>query len=310
MSKLNHFAISSLLGSEIAGEVNFAHGQIASLGDAQKYVDVVRGSRACLSRELSNKARADVGTVTRAFIAVREQDGDQKSPDFYVADPARNARFIEKCRELALSESEYILNKTLFYARKKNLLPRLHSVKTRFDHEDYAFASEFAATELRYETGASIDDLLCHPTLSARFDAIARKLAPGYEALRYRWAILSIRKAGRRSEWKPEYRMPELTESFKLLVDPLEQLPASSGVYLLLEKGKPLYARSTAALRHGIELHRQPEAVAAIANPFWQPDLSEFTVSYATISDKKLLRPTEKKLIEDWKPIFNIPRAA
>lgn len=310
MSELNHFAISAILGSEIAGQVNFGHGQIASLGDGQKYLNLVRGQHACLSQELNSTLRADVRTVKDAFLAVRNEDGDKKSADFYVAEPSRNARFIAKCRELGLRESEYILNKTLFYARKKSLLPNLQSAKTVFDYEDYAFASEFAATEIRYETGASIDDVLCHPVLAARFDAVARKLAPGYESVQYRWAILSIRKAGRRSEWKPEYSMPSLSGAFKLFVDPLEQLPATSGAYILFEKDKPLYARSTALLRHGIELHRQPQAISAIANPFWRPDLNGFTVAYATITDLKLLRPVEKKLVEDWKPIFNVPRAA
>jgi hypothetical protein len=44
MSKLNHFAISSILNSEIIGRAGFGHGQIASLGDAQRHFDVLEAS--------------------------------------------------------------------------------------------------------------------------------------------------------------------------------------------------------------------------------------------------------------------------
>lgn len=309
MAEVNHFAISAILGSEIAGRVNFGHGQIASLSGAQKYLDATRGSRDTVHQDLKSRLRADVHAVVKAFLAVRDTDGDQRSPDLYVADSERNAKFIAKCRELGLQESEYALNKTLFYARKNGYLSGLHSITTSFKYDDYAFASEFAATEIRYETGASIDDILCHPVLAARFDAIARRLAPGFASLRYRWAILSIRKAGRQAKWESGYVMPEMTTGFKLLGDTIDRLPTGNGVYLLLEKEKPLYARATIDLRHGVELHRKPAAMSAIANPFWRPNLEDFTVSYATVEEQKLLRPIERRVVEDWKPIFNILRS-
>ena len=44
--------------------------------------------------------------------------------------------------------SAYTINKTLFYMRKNNLLKRLNSIKTSFNYDSYAFASEFAANRI------------------------------------------------------------------------------------------------------------------------------------------------------------------
>src|SRR5205823_5322603 len=153
----------------------------------------------------------------------------------------------------------------LFYARKNNYLPGLKSIRTSIDYEEFAFASEFAATELKYKTGATIDDVLCEPSLAIQFDSIARKLSPGFRSFDYRWAILSIRKAGRHQKLPPYFQMPDFTERFRLVIDPLEQVPEARGVYLLYEKQKLLYARCTVHLRHSIELHRNPQVLEAIA---------------------------------------------
>ena len=39
MSRLNHYAISAILGSEVIGPVKMGHGQIASMVGGQKYFD-------------------------------------------------------------------------------------------------------------------------------------------------------------------------------------------------------------------------------------------------------------------------------
>jgi hypothetical protein len=310
MNDINHFAISSILNSEVVGRFKFGHGQIGSQGDAQRYFDLlgVTESPGILHRS----EEVDVQKVIEAFHAVRNARDDRGSPDLYVADPERNAAFLAKCRELGLRCSDYLLNKTLMNARRNRLLRALHSVRTIVPYEDYAFACEFAATELKYKTGASIDDIICDPGLASRFDAIASKLAPGFTPFRYRWGILSIRKAGRHAIWKPEYQMPEFTGRFRLVADPLEEMPDNRGVYLLYENAKqrPLYARSTEHLRHAIELHRTPQLVSAILDKFWKPNPENFLVSYSVLPTSKLLKPVEKRIVEEKKPIFNVPRAA
>jgi site-specific DNA-methyltransferase (adenine-specific) len=309
MNEINHFAVSSILNSEIVGRAKFGHGQIASLGDAQRYFDRL-GAEESPSLIHQNES-VDVKDVVSAFHAVRNARGDRGSPDLYVADPDRNVIFLAKCREIGIRASDYTINKMLFYARKNNYLPGLKSVKTSIDYEEFAFASEFAATELKYKTGATIDDILCDPGLASQFDSIARRLAPGFMPFEYRWAILSIRKAGRHEKLPASFQMPEFKGRFRLVIDPLEKVPDASGVYLLHEKQKLLYARSTEHLRHGVELHRNPKVLRAITEKLWKPNPEDFVVSYAVLLQKKtLLQALEKKIVEERKPIFNVPRSA
>jgi hypothetical protein len=310
MSDINHFAISSILNSEIVGRSQFGHGQISSLGDVQRYLDLLRITEAPAILHLNEEV--DVQKVIESFHSVRNARGDRGSSDLYVADPERNVIFLTKCRELGLRCSDYRLNKTLMNARRNRLLPGLDSVRTVIPYEEYAFACEFATTELKYKTGASIDDIICDPGLAKKFDTIASKLAPGFSPFHYRWGILSIRKAGRHAEWKPEYQMPEFMGRFRLVNDPLDAVPNDRGVYLLFEnmKQKPLYARSTENLRHAIELHRSPQMISAILDKFWKPNVENFLVSYAMLPTSNLLKPVEKKIVEERKPVFNIRRAA
>jgi len=311
MSDINHFAISTILNSEIVGRTKFSHGQIASQGDVQKSFDLLDVGLPPAVAHASEKV--DVHRVVEAFHATRNDRKDLGSPDLYVADPDRNLQFLARCREFKIQGSAYTINKTLLYARKNNYLRGLKSVKTSFDYEDYAFASEFAATELKYRRGASIDDLLCDPGLAAEFDSIAKKLAPGFTSLEYRWAILSIRKAGRHNKLKPDFHMPKFSGRFQLVKDAIERLPLLNGVYILYEREKPLYARSTTSLRQGVEQHRKPQLLAAIVDKLWQPNPDNLLVCFAALpedSPKSLLLPIERKIVEEKRPIFNVPRSA
>jgi site-specific DNA-methyltransferase (adenine-specific) len=310
MSDVNHDALSAILGSEVVGRYKFGRGQIGSLGDAQRYFDALAVTEP--PAILQGGEEVDIEQVVKAFHAVRNARGDRGSPDQYVADPERNALFLTKCREMGIQASDCARNKGLLRARKLNLLRGVVSVRISFNSEDYAFASELAATELKYKTGASIDDILCDPRLASQFDSIAGSLAPGYSPLHYRWAILRIRKAGRKVRWRAEYKMPELVGRFLLAKDPLEDMPDARGVYLLYEDGKqkPLYARSTEHLRHAVEIHRSPRLMSAVLDKFCQPNLDNFIVSYAVLPAKELLWPVEKKVIDEKKPLFNVPRAA
>jgi hypothetical protein len=50
--------------------------------------------------------------------------------------------------------------------------------------------------------------------------------------------------------------------------------------------------------------------MSAILDKFWKPNLDNFLVSYAVLPTRKLLKPVERKIIDEKKPIFNVPRAA
>lgn len=310
MNKVNQFAISSILNSEIVGRFNFGHGQIDSLADGQRFLDT--RSIVQSPAEIHGDETVDKEKVKKAFLEVRDARGDKGSPDLYIADPERNALFLAKCRQLGLKVSEYILNKTLLNARKSRLLTGLKSERTSIKYfEDIEFACEFAASELRYKLGVSIDDIICDPAVALQFDAIAAKLSPGHTSLEYRWAILSIRK--KNSIWKPSYNMPKFEHTFRLVGDAVEKLPIDGGAYILYEdahKRRALYARSTQHLRDAIDLHRDSRFMDAILDKFWEPNVDDFVISFAEIPEKKMLDPVERKIIENEKPLFNVPRAA
>jgi site-specific DNA-methyltransferase (adenine-specific) len=307
MRKLNHYAISAILGSEIVGRVNVGHGMIASAADAQRYFDTLEENEPIADQHRNEEV--DVELVKRAFFAVRH---DQGSTDLYIADPVRNSAFLAECRRLGMRASDYRINKTLFNARKNKLLTGLESDRTSIDYEDFAFASEFAATQLRYRTGASIDDILCDPPLAARFDKVAQRITPGHSSFEYRWAILSIRKAALHKKLPATFRMPRFGSRIGLFEDPIEQVPNTKGLYLLYEREKLLYARSTEHLRHGIEIHRDRKVFDAIAEKLWQPEPAELGVEYAAMPSQGMttLQAIERRIVEERHPVFNVPRMA
>ncbi len=308
MSDLNHFAISAILQSEIVGPVEVGHGQIASLGDVQRYVDVLAANERPTGTTGREGGEINIDHLKQGLLAARETFKDRGSTDLYIAHPERNEVFLASCRRFGIEASDCRINKTLLNARKNKLLSGLKSEKTSIEYGEFAFASEFAATQLRYKTGASIDDIVCDPNLASQFDAIAREVTPGFSSFEYRWAILSIRKAKRLPE---SYRLPEFTAGFRLLRDPIEQVPDQSGVYLLYEKQKLLYTRSAVNLRHGVELHRNANILKAINDRLWMPDPANFTVDFAAVNQPMtVLQEIVRKLVEERHPVFNVPRSA
>ncbi|MGH7173393.1 MAG: hypothetical protein ACRELG_24175 [Gemmataceae bacterium] len=311
MSDLNHYAISAILHSEIVGPVKAGHGQIASLGDAQKYFDVLAANERPAGTGRRQRGDINVDGLKRAFVAARDTFKDRGSTDLYIADPNRNAVFLALCRRFGIEASDYRINKTLFNARKNKLLSNLKSKRTSIEYGEFAFASEFAATQLRYKIGASIDDILCDPALASQFDAIAQHVTPGFSSFEYRWAILNIRKAGRHQRLPTSFKLPKFTTGFRLLRDPIGQIPGQSGIYLLYERQKLLYTRSAVDLRHGVELHRNLNILKAINERLWRPDPGNFIVDFTTVNrPMSFLQAIERKLVEERHPVFNIPRSA
>jgi len=304
MSKLNHFAIARILDSEISGAVSPGHGQFGSLQVVEDVFDIRQ--KPVARDEVHFGDSVDMNMVIQAFHDARD---DRKSPDFYLAEPDRNSRFIQRCRELGIEASEYAINKTLLNARKANRLKGLDSERTMLNHDDYAFASEFAATEIRYRTGASVDDIICDPDLRTEFDHLASSMAPGHSPLEYRWALLSIRKAGKQTKWDAEFEMPVLSIPTPLFSDAVEDVPPDLGVYLLLEKQRPLYARGVRDVHHGVELHRCEGFLTPLLKRLWRPSPDDLLFSYATLPKRNLVRPAEQKLIREKRPLFNIPVA-
>jgi site-specific DNA-methyltransferase (adenine-specific) len=260
----------------------------------------------------TNGEAVNVAEVAEAFKAVRDARKDRGSPELYIADPDLNAAFLKICRDRGIAAGPDAVNKALLHARKSGRLSGLNSTRTSIDYDDFAFACEFAATELRCRTGASVDDILCDPALASEFDSIAARIAPGRKPFEYRWAALSIRKAaGRKGKEPAKFKMPAFTKGFKLLADPIAKVPDQPGVYLLSEQGKALYAQSTGNLRREVEFHRDPKVIAAVTAKLWILRPEHFVVDFAAVKGSPaLLQAVERKVLQDRHPAFNVPRSA
>lgn len=167
------------------------------------------------------------------------------SVDRVIADPALNAAFVEACSLLKLPGRQRDWNLTLIALRKSSKLAEVPADKrTQISWEDmdpFAYAAEIALAAMLRLGYPSLDHILCDPPAAARFDDLARSLAPGFRPLDYRWAALRLRKDARLwrqaaevadglLEGKP-WRIP-LTES------PATLLRAVPGVYCLTPSAK------------------------------------------------------------------------
>ena len=82
------------------------------------------------------------------------------------------------------------------------------------DYDEFLFASEIAWIEMK-EHG-SLDDILCDPDLAQAFDQKARRLAPGFTSLQYRWGALTLRKTSETARVRSENFATLSLKQFKL----------------------------------------------------------------------------------------------
>lgn len=197
-----------------------------------------------------------------AVIKAFRQSCRGYSADRVVADPELDQQFLAACAKIGLDAPQFVLNRAVFRLRKAG---RLQSVPTeqRTDFaweeaDDYLFASEIAWRQIHERSHASLDDILCNPALADQFDQIARKFAPGYSSLQYRWGALKLRKvsniAGHRSNRLSQVRLP----ASWLCHDQqrLSELDDQPGLYMVYEKeGRPLYAGETFDLGKRLKNH-------------------------------------------------------
>jgi hypothetical protein len=142
--------------------------------------------------------------VRAAYLSIE----NKCSIDRLLADPDRNARFIQKCWTLGAVSSQSDLNYALLTARKNGLIGRVDVERFHLPREvmdPYLFAAEVALRILADEESVnhqrriSRDRILCEPTLGRRFLELARTIAPGYSVFEYRWAALTVCKGSNRA---------------------------------------------------------------------------------------------------------------
>ena len=191
--------------------------------------------------------------VTEAYNKVRRG----LSCDRVIADPDLNARFVGMCQRLSLPGDATIWAKTLLALRKTNRLDGGETKRTVLDASKLQaceFASEIALTLITDMYDASLDELLCNPSMIAQFDAIATDFAPGHDLLYYRWAALGLRKRAKLSRQyasavAQDIKRAKFIDIGEVTRRSIELVGAAPSVFLVKDAVCNLYVGETANMR-------------------------------------------------------------
>ncbi len=219
-------------------------------------------------RELRELVR---DTIVEAFFAAH----DGYSIDWLLANPQLQEVFHEECREAGLIGGPVDWNRELLRIRKTGGFPKRGKIKKVHVSDDELDAYDFAA-EIGWRLandkfhGPSLDEILCDPEKAAYFGRIAKRFAPGFEPVHYRWAALRLRKASRDlvDEVK-QYHFVFVKRDFARFQAWKRFKPArlagQQGIYLLRGDYKePLYVGQTRDLGRRLAQHLECAAMAEV----------------------------------------------
>ena len=186
--------------------------------------------------------------IAQAFASTHEGF----SADRVVADPDLNREFVAACANLGLIGDARMWNTLLFRLRKTG---QLSHIRTRRQTsvpwetcDKYMFASEIAWQMMLDDKSAiSLDEILCDPVLAAQFDKTARRFAPGYKSLDYRWAALKIRKEAKVARTRATVLTAPSRLGKMVPIDELNRqtLRKEPGLYVISEHNRKLYVGET-----------------------------------------------------------------
>jgi site-specific DNA-methyltransferase (adenine-specific) len=201
---------------------------------------------------------SQVAATRQGIIQAFERTHQGYSSDRLVADPELNRHFVAECESLGLVGSPRIWNTLLFRIRKAGGLAHLGVSRSEPTHwetyDQYLFASEIALQLLleRRDGPQSLDEILCDPDLALQFDALAGRLAPGFQPLDYRWAALRLRKQAKMARTRAAVLDFRQRSPARIPVDALEveQVAATAGVYFVSdEQDRKIYVGETLNLQ-------------------------------------------------------------
>ncbi len=193
--------------------------------------------------------------IVDSFYAANEGH----SIDWLLADPQLQTSFHESCRERGLIGSPVDWNRELLRFRKTGEFPKrgqiqkVHVADDELDH--YSFAAEIAWRLAKDKfPEVSLDEIFCDPAKAAYFDRTAKRFAPGFKLVQYRWAALRLRKASRELvDDVKQYHFVFSKRDFSRFLTwrglKPKRLNGQPGIYLLRGESKqPLYVGRTTDL--------------------------------------------------------------
>jgi len=260
-----------------------------------------------LAVQLTSVASGRTAALIQAFGEVR----DGYSADRVVADPALDRQFLRRCRELGMSGTDFDLNWALLSARKNSQMSLLPKTKryTVTGTDEFEYASELAVRHLELTKHVSLDRIICDPDLAQEFDEYAKRLAPGFTPLEYRWLALGLRKAGRlQKEKAAKIEVPSLDLVSSVSRLKATSVPQTSGLYLFSSAGSPVFLSHTDNLRHRMEKHM--DVSHSLGLPDWLWDRGPLDLALAAMPGvlRASRQTAELLLVKKLHPVLNYPR--
>jgi site-specific DNA-methyltransferase (adenine-specific) len=231
------------------------------------------------------------------------------SLDRVIADPELNDALADACQGIGLPGEPRTWNQAFFRLRKARVFAQFPTEKrTEFswsECEPYLFASEIAWKHMIDQGCESLDSILCDPSLANEFDTIAKRWAPGFTSLEYRWAALKLRKCAK-----------DVRSRAKLLTDALlspsvaingkgrKSLPDIPGVYVVVSrKDEPLYAGEASNIRERVRNQFNTQT-----RPWWRSFAKDLAAKYFSTSSPYSTRMAyQRRLVIRHSPVFNLP---
>jgi len=248
------------------------------------------------------------------LIRAYESVYDGYSLDRVLTDPALGRELTKRCDEIGLPGTPKDWNHLLMRLRKAGKLNFPVRNRTEFswsDYDEFLFASEIAWSEMKGH--GSLDDILCDPDLAQAFDQKARRLAPGFSSLQYRWGALTLRKKSKTARVRAEFFATLSLEQF----EPDRELRSwndhegslkSPGLYLIRGDSRQKITYVGSALNLGRRLSRQFAAEGQLDH--WEQEGDAKFISFLLrpeTTDPIDLLSMQRRLIQLGKPRWNDP---
>lgn len=262
---------------------------------------------------------SDDQVIRKTFERMR----DGLAVDRFLADPALARKFAQQCVDLGIKRSHADINRRLLKMRKASggglLAPTSNSPKHRGLADRFGFGVESAIVKLHLRHGASVDDVLADVELGEVFEKTARRLSPGGRPVEYRVCALQLRK---RRHLTPQMRSlfdnMDPTEAQHSFVEFSHRRGVSAaselrvpGLILLSEAETPLFLGRFSRLSTGLDRLGDERVVSKLAEDSftWKPNMKSVRVEYAVASSLRAgnLQAWELRLIQAWRPAFNLP---
>jgi len=175
--------------------------------------------------------------------------------------------------------------------------------------DEFEYASELAVRHLELTKHVSLDRIICDPDLAQEFDEYAKRLAPGFTPLEYRWLALGLRKAGRlQKEKAAKIEVPSLDLVSSVSRLKATSVPQTSGLYLFSSAGSPVFLSHTDNLRHRMEKHM--DVSHSLGLPDWLWDRGPLDLALAAMPGvlRASRQTAELLLVKKLHPVLNYPR--